>query len=178
MRIRLTAAILFIAAMLSVSCSDEDEERQPEWFPLRVGARWIYDAIADSVISTQDINGHTYYELAGYSLLWRGSLVRMNDLGQLMILGGDSEQVFFDFNAPAGSNWMLTSPHGPYQVSVENRNLPNVVVPAGTFSGCYEFIFQSPAIDNSWRFIVAPQVGVVFKEGGFGFTYKLVRADL
>jgi hypothetical protein len=138
--------------MFSISCGEEGQETQPTRFPLRVGARWIYDAMADSVISIQTFNGHTYYELGGQSLLWAGSLVRMNELGQLVILSGDSEQIFFDFNAPVGTTWTLMSPPPielPYEVSVENRDLPNVVVPAGTFSGCYEFMFHPPAIDNS-----------------------------
>ena len=167
------ATALFLVSFLLISCSEEEEGLQREWFPLQVGTRWIYDAMADSVISEHAINGHTYYQLAGSSLPLGQSLVRMNDQGQLVALRGDSEYVLFDFESPVGTAWDVLGS----TMSIVNRNVPNVVVPAGSFSGCYLFFFDSGMIDGDWIFVVAPEVGVLFKAGGFGFNFRLVSMD-
>jgi hypothetical protein len=174
-----STAILLLTGVVFLgtlgSCDDAPEATRTA-YPLRPGTRWVFTTFTDTVLSNVVVNGHVYAAISpGYSVLGgTPALVRMNDADQLVMPSDDGEEVLFDFGAPVGATWTFGPGMFPYTVHVLERDLQNVVVPAGEFSDCYYFHFDANGVtDADWMFVVCPETGVVLKSGGFGVHYEL-----
>lgn len=163
-------------ATATIGCGDDaTEPENPTIFPLDEGTIWNYGSFEDSVIAVEKFGGIHYAKHTGISLLGpRPLFARMSSGGQFLVFDGEKEKVLFDFAAPVGTTWIWTGSID-YQITVKNRDLPNVVVPAGSFDGCYLFTAVTilPSFDSSWEFIVSPGTGVLVKSGGLGFFFVL-----
>jgi hypothetical protein len=158
--------VLIAGLHLQLGCDDDPEPRV--WFPLAPGTRWDYGAFADTVLGSVRIDGHTYLRPSGGSLV-TSSPVRLTPDDRLVFWNGESEQTLFDFSVPVGTSWVMRIGEFDLVVTVENRDLPNVVVPAGTFNGCFYFSVKRPGVlDGDLWFVVAPGTGVLIKTYAWG----------
>jgi hypothetical protein len=103
--------------------------------------------------------------------------VRMDDSGQLVFLAPCCRDVvLFDFEANVGDRWFLENcteaAAPPIPVTLVEKGV-KVSVPAGTFTGCYRFLW-------AWAdYLICPGVGLVAVEDTIGtMSRELVSFDL
>jgi hypothetical protein len=112
-------------------------------FPLQEGNRWSwaippYGFFSDTVQAPVVMNSHEYFPMRASSLgLFAPVLLRMDGACRLLILDGEDEKVFIDFNAPVLEPWSLV------------------------------YIATDFITDNNSSLLIAPGVGVVRLRGGF-----------
>jgi hypothetical protein len=154
-------------------------------FPLQEGNRWSwaippYGFFSDTVQAPVVMNSHEYFPMRASSLgLFAPVLLRMDGACRLLILDGEDEKVFIDFNAPVLEPWSLqmSLPGGGfllYEVQIRSKR-GFASFPGGkTENGYIVDIATDFITDNNSSLLIAPGVGVVRLRGGF---YELSLVD-
>jgi hypothetical protein len=159
-------------------CENSSAPRQGGMFPLSPGTSWNFSpGGGDSILGLVKINGQCYSEFVRSPVGLGPPYLRENEKQQVLFWNGAEEQILFDFEAAVRDSWGIDllyqdfSLH--YTVTLVSKRT-TVTLPAGTFENCYRFDFTSiDVIDGNWIVVVAPNTGVVFRKGGFGFTIEL-----
>ena len=164
---RLALSIVLVAALLA-SCGNDPVAPEVEEgiFPLDPGTTWHYVSgdsarVGDAVV----VGGVEYSPLVGP--LFEDALARLDRSGKFFVRSSPAspvESLLFDFGVPPGTSWTYavegTEEIPPTVTLVSNDD--TVTVPAGTYSGCYTFLFDvSKDVETDITYVVAPQVGIV-----------------
>ena len=129
------------------------------YFPLNVGNSWTY--VNDSngstktftIIGTQEINGHTYYQFDDYFSVcgFSGDCFRYDpNSDKVLQYNGSEDVVRYDFS---GNKW------GEYGNQL--IDIGSCTVPAGDFNDCYSFQFAMDVWCGLFYETLAPGVGNV-----------------
>ncbi len=145
-----------------------------DYFPLRVGNRWIYKEqnfmttpIQASVIDSIVIGGNLYYGMDNFIFpVWgEKSYVRIDSLQQLkMLVTPDSSEItIFKFAAAVSETWQYQIPGEATPVEVTLLKVDSSSVPAGIFSNV--LFFQSIFPPHVFIDEFAPDIGRIRFQG-------------
>jgi hypothetical protein len=185
--------LLFGFAMIDLSTVEngidltiDANEEKSDYFPLALGNTWTSSDGADSILTTavletKMVNGvityilepvgedtHPPYMTHGVSAVyWHGYET---------MTGGDhiypQPVVFMGSEAAVGTVWAIPD-WGSVELVASGFQ---VVVPAGTFDGCMQYIFTADVEVSEMT--LAPGVGPVLTVDEMGTTYELVSYEL
>ena len=166
-----------LTCIVAAGCENSTVTRHESIFPLSPGTSWHFSpGGGDSILGLVEINGQCYSEFLSSPVVGPPYL-REDEKQQVVFWNGSEDQVLFNFEAAVRDSWQIDLGFEDftlrYTVTLVSKKT-TLTVPAGTFENCYRFDFTSTdVIDGNWIVAVAPNVGVVFQKGGFGFTIEL-----
>lgn len=189
-------ALLFVPVMLlTMSCHKKVSQG---WFPLVLGSKWTYNLTGSAgegtfTITVTEVGGVKHYARAD-----TGSSVVLTDVFPFSHLDGDTS-CYYTVNQD--TTWLgASSGPGPALVMVQPLEVGNVwrwtywvwtdsavvagktdvIVPAGTFKGCYEVDYYNILEQVAYRVCYASGVGAVKGEvtSSPGWQFELKSADL
>ena len=184
------ALILLMAVTAGCIFSDDDKKKEKkdesesysaeEYYPLKVGIFWIYQATVigergeetiytDKYEITETIqqNNIEYYvekrEIGGYRSFIMYLRISNNILYGINLDEGNEEKSYLNFNLSIGESWTPTGTPIPETLD----GIVDVKVPAGIFENCLKFVATGTTIEDGIQKKImvkeyyAPQVGRV-----------------
>ncbi|GAB4286053.1 MAG: hypothetical protein Kow0098_00760 [Ignavibacteriaceae bacterium] len=172
--LRAIPVIMFLSVF---SCSDinitEVSGYESEFFPTKVGNKWIYDnqGVEWNIETTGKtiIKGLSYYIFVStYENIPDTNYYRISNDGKVIINIDGEDYTFIDFNAPIGEEWQM---YYDFYGIVRQLDL-QTTVPAGTFSGVTEIFIDNTKFSDVYEFNkYAPGVGLIESVGFRRFSY-------
>ncbi len=177
--------IIIVLILLSFYTITAGESDKPNYFPLHIGDKWIYEHTElpkevttrfniIEIVDTVKINNKKYYYSSeitgsywGYSLK-SFSYWHLDSLKQLWGYNSrtNKEQIILGFNYPLGQTIILqigSSTTFTHTITLMDTN-ETIYTPAGKFSHCYFFQTEIVEIHTDFRNWYAPNIGKVLVE--------------
>ena len=179
MSIKSLKYVSIVIAFLLISCSElfeSEKDYSSIYFPLEEGNIWYYCRLnADSnnliirkVNDSFRRNDKIYYHWTDEEGSSFGYPIRADQNGNILLLEGSEEYLWFDFSQDSGSIYQFgqeaqfDDKDYNYTVHVLSKNA-TIDVPAGTFYGCMTFLFDIPQVcDEEIYYAFAPHVGIIY----------------
>lgn len=134
------------------------------YFPMTVGNYWqLSGSPKEEIIDSMQVEGKPYHhfdQLREYSNVH----ARMSADKQMLIRTAFGESVWLDFAMPMHQYWTVPAFDDSstliWSVHLSSRT-DTVTVPAGTFTHCFRFFFNTLWTRDAWIEWYAPEVGLV-----------------
>lgn len=162
-----------------------------DYFPMQVGNKWSFavseifspssDSLTEAITDTLRTETGLYFVFNKFRHYRNIALQMTDDNKILMHNATEQEQVWLDFSAAVGDSWRVTAPDGSAEWTVFLQSKTDTItVPAGTFTDCYRFGFNSEWLDNNWEEWYARGVGPVQRViyGAIVYKYELFQAQV
>lgn len=174
-RSKYTAIVLVLIISNCSNLFESEIDYSSTYLPLNEGNIWYYDypdpetnywnnrKISDSYLK----NGKIYYRwTAGKNTNFNYD-IRADKNGNILLLKGDTEYLWFDFSQDSGSTYIFRKAtqfgDNAYNYNVHVSANRTVEVNAGIFDSCIVFLFDVPQIkDEEIFYAFAPDVGVIY----------------
>jgi hypothetical protein len=160
------------------SCADDPSgpEYKSEYYPLSIGNKWSYTGFVEMEIEISElrwVNNLPYFVLVRtFPAAADTLLLRYVSDNRLVILFEEKEYLYIDFTFPKGSKW---DSYYNFYGEIRETGL-QATVPAGTFSGVTEVLFENTLISDVYEFNrYAPGVGLISSHG-FRRSFELKSA--